>query len=93
MMGRALILGLGTAGLLLPFASIVSAIEAGEQAPLVQVGPRIIQVPEAANREPKRRAPVPPKRPEAAKPPLAQTPPTPSLRAPAQTKPNRKIWI
>jgi hypothetical protein len=71
----------------------VSAVEVADPAPLVQVGPRIIQVPDSTNREPKRRAPVRPKRPETAKPPLAQTPTTPSLRAPALPKSNRKIWI
>ena len=89
MKARTLILQLVAAAAALPLAA-VSAF--AQSAQVAQANPRIIQVPESAP-EPKRPAPEPQKRQETAKPPVTQTPATPRLRAPAQTKPNRKIWI
>jgi hypothetical protein len=98
---RALAIGCAAAGLVLPLASGAAPVESVKPAPLAQGGPRIIQIPAAPKAEPKsepkaqpkRRVEQPHKQPEAVNPPLPQAPATPSLRAPVQTKSNRKIWI
>jgi hypothetical protein len=89
---RTLIVGLAAAGVIPPLASVATAIETTAPQPL-QSGPRIIQVPAPPAAEPKRPASESQKKPEKAKPPLAQSPASPSLRAPAAPKANRKIWI
>jgi hypothetical protein len=102
---RALAIGCAAAGLVLPLASGAAPVESVKPAPLAQGGPRIIQIPAAPKAEPKaepksepkaqpkRRVEQPHKQPEAVNPPPPQAPATPSLRAPVQTKSNRKIWI
>jgi hypothetical protein len=98
---RALAIGCAAAGLVLPLASSAAPVESVKPAPLAQGGPRIIQIPEGRRAEPKsepkaepkRRVEQPRKQPEAVNPPPSQAPTTPSLRAPVQTKSNRKIWI
>ena len=102
---RAVILGLTTAGSLLPLCNVAGAVDAVAPVRSVQSGPRIIHVPEQPPNEPKRDATEPHKKPEPVKPPLSQRPaapsastrtptaPSPSARTPAAPKSNRKIWI
>jgi hypothetical protein len=86
---RGRIVSIAAAGLVLPLASVLAA---AQPSPLAQAKPRIIQIPEPPKSDPKRHVRQPQKQPEAKPAPL-QTPATPSLRAPVQTKSGRKIWI